>query len=228
MIAIVQQDDIAATRAPETTNYRSGRLGLPIPGEHGPHDHAKRAALRAALADDSIELGAAKAVRRTHPARSLAGDGFDSFVAAGEFVCYATRAHESERRVRFGMISDGMAALGDFTRKIGKEADVAADQEKCGAGLILVEQIKKRGRDGGIGAIVKGDRHGGWIAGAAHRRAEKLRSGRDRCPGQECTGTECTADGFDGGNWIHMCNFRTALKPPPVKVAQTAGTVSQR
>lgn len=127
MIAVVQQDDIATARAPQAANYGSRRLRLPIPSENGPHDHAKRPALGAALADDSVKLRSAKAERRTHPARTLASDGFDGLVAAGKFVGDAARTHESERGVRFGMISNGVAALSDFARKIGEEAHVAPD-----------------------------------------------------------------------------------------------------
>lgn len=207
MISVVQQYDITTASAPEAANYGSGRLRLPIPGQDGPHDHAKRAAFRAAFADDSIELRAAKAERRTHPARTPAGNGFDGFVAAGKFNSDAARTHEGERRVRFGMISDGMAALGDFARKIRKEADVATDQEKCGTSSILIQQIEQRGRDGGVRAVVKSDGHRGAIAGAPNRGAEKLRCGRDRGPGKECTSTEGSAHRFDCRSRVHILQF---------------------
>ena len=77
--------------------------------------------------------------------------------------------------MRLGVIADGVAACGDFFRERGKRADVAADQEESGLGVVAVAEIEDLRRDFGVGAVVEGDGDRGFIVEARDGGAEELR-----------------------------------------------------
>lgn len=85
--------------------------------------------------------------------------------------------------MRVGMIADDVASRGHFAREFGKSADVFSGEKKCAASVVAFEQIEQRGSDGGIRAIVEGERESGRISRSTQSRAEDLRARVDGAPG---------------------------------------------
>lgn len=85
------------------------RLGAPVAWEQGPEDGA-----HAELLSDLADPRTAEAIRWTEPARSGLGDAGDGFVAAGELIAGFDGAGKEKIRVSVGVISDEVAAGGDF------------------------------------------------------------------------------------------------------------------
>jgi hypothetical protein len=173
MIAVVQQDDIPATDDPQAMNDGRGRLRVPIPGPFRPHHDSGVAA----AAHHACELRATHAKRWAHPARPSPNGGFDGFIAKGKLVRNSTWRKKRQIRMRFGVIPDLMTPRSDLASELGKRTDMAADEKKCGANLMGVEEMQQAGRDTRIGTIVKGERDRAGISCKANRAAKKLRLG---------------------------------------------------
>ena len=60
--------------------------------------------------------------------------------------------------MRFRVISKRMTSRGSFFYQARTFADEAANQEKRRLGLIAVQQVQQFRRDGGIRAVIKGNR----------------------------------------------------------------------
>jgi len=171
VVAIVQQDDIPSAGAAQARNDRFGRLRLPIPGSDGPHHHARATV---PSADDGIELRSPEPIGRAQPLRAVADGQSESIVAAVEFRGNAPGRKKNQPGMCIGMVPDHMSARGNFFREVRECADALANKKEGSLGMVAVQQIEKRRSNGWVWTIIEREGHGGCVAGASNRGAEKL------------------------------------------------------
>lgn len=167
VIAIVQEDDIAAPSPPQAVDHGFGRLRRPIAGHSRPHDDS----LPAIFAHEAAEKGTAKTIRRAHPLGRRSRGGFDGFITTAQLFRNFLRRKKNERRMRVGVIADGVAAPGDLEGERLIFADEAADQKKRGASAVAFEQFQEPWGERGVGAVVEGQRERSGAGRTANRGA---------------------------------------------------------
>src|SRR5690242_3811556 len=179
MSAVMEAKDVsvAAGIAPRrvcrdglhTLNEPIGGWGAPVAGDERPHYGAHSQGARGG--DDP---GIAEAVGRTKPCGGGAGDCADRFLAPLKLGSNARGSAPKKVRMRVGMIGDEMAAGGDFADKVRAFAGEAADEKKCGAGTMNIEQVEEPWSDGRIRTVIEGQGEFCAACGAAYRAAEEL------------------------------------------------------
>src|SRR5690348_1883977 len=99
--------------------------------------------------------------------------------------------------MRVRVISDLMAARGDFAGEFGIGADMAADKEKSGARVVSVQERQQARRDARIRAIVEGESDRPGINSEANRMAKELRLRINAGPGRGSRTTDDDGSGDD-------------------------------
>ena len=187
MVAIMQQNDIAASDNPQAMNHGRGGLRFPIPGPLGPHDDAGVAE----APHHSTELRPAKAERRAHPASLATHRGGNSFAAMIEFARDRPRREKREVWMRFRVIANLMAARGDGAREFGKSTDMTPNDEECCLNSMRVEKFQQAGSDSRVWSVVECERHRSRVASEANRAAEELRLRMDAAPSGDSGAAQC-------------------------------------
>lgn len=136
VVAVVEQDDVAAADVPKALDDRRGAAREPIAPTDRPHDNAGPTV----TADDAVEMRAAEAVGRAHPSRRRTDGRRDGAIAQIKFTINASGGQEGEIRVRVGVIGDGVPSSRDFARQRGERPDVLANQEERSAGFVTREE----------------------------------------------------------------------------------------
>ena len=103
--------------------------------------------------------------------------------------------------MRVRVIADLMAARGDFAGEFGIGADMAADKEKSGAGVVSVEEREQARSDARIRAIVEGESDRTGIACEANRMTKELRLRMN--PGPGCGARPGDNDGSGDNCGVH-------------------------
>src|SRR5580704_10764214 len=120
--------------------------------------------------------------------------------------------------MRYGVIADDVATLGDFLGERRAGSHVFADQEKSGFRVVTVEQVEEFRRYYRIRAVVECDRNRGIVANVADRWSEQLRPRRRGAPRKCATGGAHSTGGkpcwIDQHFWL---NFRMREEGPPVR-----------
>jgi len=83
-------------------------------------------------------------------------------------------AAEKEIGMRVGVISDDVSTVGDFFHEAGTFTSKFSHDEEGRFDVVAGKEIKEVRRDGGIGAVIKGDRELAWCGRLAHGRTEEL------------------------------------------------------
>ena len=129
-----------------------GRLRLPVPANFRPHHDAPHSR----AANFSAKQRASVTVRRTHPARRFrANGGGDRILAAHKLFANSRARSKKQICMRVRMISDQMAARGNFLHEFRTGARKFSDQEKCRAYGVAFKQFEKPRSDRRIRPIVK-------------------------------------------------------------------------
>jgi hypothetical protein len=137
VICVVQENDIASANASQTLDY-GGLVRHPIVRTYRPHDHASAAV----VADDAIEMGPAKAVRRPHPARRITNCIGNSAVAPVKVAVARVCRKKREIRVCLRVIADRMPHSGDLLCDVRERADVLANQEEGGTHVVPRQKVE--------------------------------------------------------------------------------------
>ena len=185
MIAVMHHDDVAvravrARDAREPLDQSLRRLRFPVPANFRPHHDA----LHSRAANFSAQQRIPVPVRRTHPARRLrVSGGGNRVLAARELVANSRARLKKQICMCVRMISEQVAARGNFLHEFRAGTRKFSDQKKCRAHGIAVKQFEKPRSDRRIRPIVKRERdfpRGGCVP---QRRAEQFRRRSDRAPG---------------------------------------------
>src|SRR5690348_6539845 len=110
--------------------------------------------------------------------------------------------------MRVRVIADLVAARCDFAGEFGIGADVAADKEKSGAGVVSVQEREQARRDARIRAIVEGESNRPGITSEANRMAKELRLRINPGPGRRSR----TSDNDGSGD---SCGVHDFILPRP-------------
>jgi len=127
------------------------------------------------------------AIGRTKPLHGSADGVGNGVVAEPQFDGNLSRAELEEVPVCFRVVAEGVSPGGRFFHEIGAFADEPANQKKRGLRPIAVQQVQESWSDGGIGAIVKGNRQLARRVGAANRWSEELRARKRRAIGGQAS-----------------------------------------
>lgn len=82
----------------------------------------------------------------------------NGFAAALKFVARFLGGAEEEIRMRLRVIADEVAVRDGFFREPGTLFDEFADQKERSFGVVFGEEVEELWSNGGIGAVVEGDR----------------------------------------------------------------------
>ena len=93
------------------------------------------------------------------------------------------------------MVPDKVTGGEDLASELGAVANEVADEEECGADVVLGEQIEKLRRVRVVGAVVEGEGKLSGVGAGDEGCAEDLGFGRDRSVG---TSSGSEAGGGDG------------------------------
>ena len=98
-------------------------------------------------------------------------------------------AAEKEIGMRVGMIAQDVAAGGDFFDEGGTLTGKFSHDEEGGFGVVASEKIEESRSDGGIGAVIEGERELACCRGLADGGTEELGASIDGCVGSKCSST---------------------------------------
>ncbi len=105
-------------------------------------------------------------------------------------------------RMRLGVIADHVTSGDNFPDQLGALPRILADQEKCGVGVVTIEEVQQVWGDRGIRAVVEGDRERARRGGAAGCGSEELRTRVYSAIGGERRDA-CQRGGRSDHPWIH-------------------------
>ena len=166
------------------------RLRFPVPADFRPHYDA----LHSRAANFSAEHCAPVTVRRAHPARRFAaGGGGNGVLATLEFAANSGARLKNQIGVCVRMISDQMAARGNFLHEFGTGARKFPDQEKCRKRGLAAKHFEKTRRNRRIRPIVKCESDFARGIGMPERGAKQFRRRSHRGPGGNSRGGRCAA-----------------------------------
>ncbi len=145
----------------------------------------------------------------THPSRIVTGGVGDRVPASFQFGPDAPRRLKRKDRVGIGVVADGVSGGGDARGQGRKLPHAAADQEKCGANVVEIEEVQELGSDRWIWSVIEGERHGLGITGSANGGAEELRARKKAAPGPCASSGRKTSGGELGDRGrVHILDFR--------------------
>jgi len=136
---------------------------------------------------------------------------------------------KNQIRVRFRVVSEQMAASGNFSDQIGASARKFSDQKKCRAHGVTVEQIEKHRSDSRVRAIIEreSDRLGGGRV--PHCGSEQFGRRPNGPPGSDTCGGRHTSRQYDGQRVQFVSDavdFRMASLGIPAAVLVGGGPLS--
>ena len=117
-------------------------------------------------------------------------------------------AAEKEIGVRVGVISDDVSTGRDFFHEARTFTSKFSHDEEGRFDVVASKEIKELRSDGGIGAVIKGDRELAWCGRLAHSRTEKLGTSINGGVGGECRGASENG-GRGNEKRIHRQHSRT-------------------
>jgi len=89
--------------------------------------------------------------------------------------------------MRFRVIANEMSARNRFLDQFWAFAHVAANQKKCGLGVVAVQQVEQLWGDGGIRPVIEGKCQLARRVSPANCGTEKLRAGIHRTVGGDAS-----------------------------------------
>ena len=147
-----------------------GADGIPVVTGDIPHHRRE-----IQLARDAQDRRAARAEWWAEEADGVSREVFEEPIAVGKFLANAGRALECKLRMRHCVVRDEMARGGDVAHELRLLADKVADEEECGANVVLCKELEELRCAGWVRAVVVGEGEFVRVRAAEDGAAEELR-----------------------------------------------------
>ncbi len=157
------------------SNLGGRSVGSPVE-THGIPEHGGQAE----LAGGAEYGGPAGAVRGTKKANGRPEDIFQSGIAAVEFFADTADAMNRKPGMRDGVVANEVSGGLDLSDEIRPQADVAPNEKKCDADIVLSQKFEQAAGPRIVGAVVVGESELSRIAAGYESAAKELRLGSHR------------------------------------------------